>query len=392
MNLDLVLDGRTMLFYSAISMPIFSCIFWRMKRSLAVKGMGFGHFAVGNAMLTLGAILLGLRGIIDFEVSFIGGNGLILAAAAQYVLAVRHFDELPSWRYESEAAIALAFGTALVARSIEDQAIRVAIVTGWMSIACVLGALSLFKNSKKLTKSRAFTIGCFFALAAITAFRAIENLMAHAGEVQLFTATPGAIALYLVGSILCLCLSMGMVAMGTERVQERLIFLSTHDAQTGARSRASFFDLASLEMHRTQRNNYTTAVLMADLDNLKRLNEADGHATGDRALMLFAESIQAILRKEDTLGRYGGGKFLIMLPNTAREDALLVAERIRKVSETIVIKKTAPAGKRQITVSIGVANTHDFGADIEKLILGVDKAMYAAKKAGKNCIRVAEAS
>lgn len=124
-------------------------------------------------------------------------------------------------------------------------------------------------------------------------------------------------------------------------------------------------------------------VLLLDLDRFKALNDAFGHAAGDDVLRKVAELGQARLRPEDTLGRWGGEEFLAVLPGTALEDAVEVAERLRGA----IAEHVFPHGAR-VTVSVGVAQ-REAGETEAALVERADAAQYAAKRAGRNQVQAA---
>lgn len=126
------------------------------------------------------------------------------------------------------------------------------------------------------------------------------------------------------------------------------------------------------------------SVLIIDLDNFKEINDRHGHLTGDRVIVDFSSKVLQILRRGDAVGRYGGEEFLVLLPNTTQEDAYSVADRIRAMAAE-VCSKEVPA----YTVSVGVAPLVTGDTDSATLIDSADKALYSAKKAGKNHVKLA---
>jgi len=145
--------------------------------------------------------------------------------------------------------------------------------------------------------------------------------------------------------------------------------------------------VARNELARCRRFGLTLAVLLLDLDYFKAINDTYGHATGDAALRAFVATATAQLRARDTLGRYGGEEFLVVLPATPCEDARATAERLRAA----VAGTTLEAGghRLRVTTSIGVAEAA--GNDgIDAVLARADTALYQAKAQGRN--RTAAAS
>ena len=164
--------------------------------------------------------------------------------------------------------------------------------------------------------------------------------------------------------------------------------LANHDSLTGALSRRRFFELGTLEHERSQRYGHQLSILMIDLDHFKSVNDLYGHSVGDVVLQTAIEYVDEILRSNDLLGRYGGEEFVVLLPETSAEGAHHTAERIRhKLEATPMFYDTQ---KISITTSIGLASMQA-GESIDQLVDRADAALYAAKRAGRNCVmRAAE--
>lgn len=171
------------------------------------------------------------------------------------------------------------------------------------------------------------------------------------------------------------------------KAQEELQRLAVTDALTGVFNRRQFFVLGEQIFQEALRYKYSLAALMIDADFFKQVNDRHGHAVGDQVLQSLAEHLQSHLRSADVLGRYGGEEFAILMPHTNIDDALQVAERLRlHVGETLV---ETVAGTIQLTLSIGVAGFDpEKHATVDVLVDSADRAMYAAKQAGRNQVCV----
>ncbi len=166
-----------------------------------------------------------------------------------------------------------------------------------------------------------------------------------------------------------------------QRLQEDLERLAHTDALTGLPNRRFFMTQLAGELGRRQRYGHPLSLLMLDMDHFKRINDQWGHAVGDEALRLFADSVQCCLRTQDVAARLGGEEFAILLPETAENVARPVAERIRARMEQTPIATSE--GNVNATVSIGVAEATD-DDDLESLLRRADQALYAAKQQGRN--------
>ncbi|HED19003.1 MAG TPA: diguanylate cyclase [Gammaproteobacteria bacterium] len=155
------------------------------------------------------------------------------------------------------------------------------------------------------------------------------------------------------------------------------------DALTGASSRTSLLRELQNAIARCEKTGQPLAVIMADLDHFKVVNDTEGHLVGDRVLAEVAARIKAALREFDLVGRYGGEEFVVLLENTSPHTAHQIAERIR---QRIGSQPVHAAGQQvEITVSQGIGMWVE-GDDRQSLLKRADEAMYAAKNAGRDCI------
>jgi diguanylate cyclase (GGDEF)-like protein len=167
--------------------------------------------------------------------------------------------------------------------------------------------------------------------------------------------------------------------------RERLHELATRDALTGTYNRRYLEELLRTEVERADRYSRPLTVAMIDVDHFKRVNDTYGHPVGDEVLRAIVSRCQKAIRISDALGRYGGEEFVLVLPETALNEARVVAERVRNsVSGALVV-----VGDRAlpITVSIGLASFQN-KEKAEALLARADKALYAAKAAGRNRLEV----
>ena len=174
------------------------------------------------------------------------------------------------------------------------------------------------------------------------------------------------------------------------RLHEHIKLVGLHDALTGINNRRFFDQRLSEEVSRAQRSGSPLSCLFIDLDHFKRVNDQHGHQAGDAVLKQVSRLLSDRLRQTDVLARYGGEEFIILLADTAREDAALIAEQIRdRVAKAHLV---IPSGKTlNITLSIGVATMLVPGAikDGRQLIAMADQAVYAAKLSGRNRVKQA---
>ncbi|HSF83573.1 MAG TPA: diguanylate cyclase [Anaerolineales bacterium] len=162
------------------------------------------------------------------------------------------------------------------------------------------------------------------------------------------------------------------------------------DTLTGLYNRRGLFELGKREVERAHRFDRPLAAMMLDIDLFKNINDEHGHLTGDRVLANMSGRCAQELRQIDILGRYGGDEFVALLPETDRESARLVAERMRSiVQKAIFAYGTSPV---KVTLSIGIATLSEGCNDLESLIEYADQALYAAKQSGRNRVMVYQQS
>ncbi|WP_029214839.1 bifunctional diguanylate cyclase/phosphohydrolase [Kallotenue papyrolyticum] len=170
-----------------------------------------------------------------------------------------------------------------------------------------------------------------------------------------------------------------------QAANQRLEALATVDPLTGlANHRAIVWQLDS-ELERARRWQQPFALLFLDLDHFKALNDSGGHALGDDTLREFGAVARASLRSFDVLGRWGGEEFVALLPQTGLDDALRLAEGLRAA---VAAHRFTEAGIH-LTCSIGLALYPDDGLERDTLLERADRAMYAAKRLGRNQVRCA---
>ncbi|GAB6197611.1 hypothetical protein PAGU2595_029540 [Lysobacter xanthus] len=124
---------------------------------------------------------------------------------------------------------------------------------------------------------------------------------------------------------------------------------------------------------------------MLDIDGFKAINDAHGHLVGDQVIARVAEACQQALRQADEIARTGGEEFVVLLPDSAVDEARQVAERLRAGVEALDFNDVA-AGLR-VTISLGVTSLIARDAGLPELLARADEALYQAKAAGRNCIR-----
>lgn len=182
----------------------------------------------------------------------------------------------------------------------------------------------------------------------------------------------------------------GYAALAIERAQlyEAMKHQATIDGKTGLYNYQHLLDLLNKEIARSKRYRRTFTMAMLDIDDFKIYNDTYGHLQGDQALQKIAALMRASVREVDVAARFGGEEFLIIMPETHILEAIVVAERIRQNIMKAQIANAGCGPGKVLTVSIGLSIYPGDAAQAQELIAAADRALYQAKRRGKNTIQV----
>jgi diguanylate cyclase (GGDEF)-like protein len=170
--------------------------------------------------------------------------------------------------------------------------------------------------------------------------------------------------------------SQSALALDNAWLLEQMHRMASSDGLTGILNRRSFEESLAREVARATRSGRPLSLVMLDIDHFKRLNDTHGHQMGDQVLCAVARQLSDSMRVSDVVARYGGEEFAILLPDIGADDALPVADRLRRLLE----HTDAPVA---VTASLGVATLAD-GEASDALIAAADAALYESKRAGRN--------
>jgi diguanylate cyclase (GGDEF)-like protein len=283
--------------------------------------------------------------------------------AGEPVLGVLRRIPSLNWAFVAEVPTARAYRQVRTLRNLAIL-ILVALVLGISVIAYQLGLL-IVRPLVRLTRGAAEVAGGDFT---------VDLPPGGGGEVGLLT---------MVFNDMVARLREGRSRLDTanetlRRQNEELERLSVTDGLTGLYNRRRQMEMLATEVERSKRLSHVCAVLMMDVDNFKRYNDAHGHQAGDAVLRGLGAVLRETTREIDCAARYGGEEFFVLLPETDVKEATEVAERIRtQLKERIFL------GGR-VTISIGIAAFPEHGDTPEDLIAAADAALYQAKKEGRD--------
>jgi diguanylate cyclase (GGDEF)-like protein len=192
--------------------------------------------------------------------------------------------------------------------------------------------------------------------------------------------------LFLLFYIVMLTGSTGFILLDKENLDSELLKAASLDGLTGTLNRKTFIARSKDIIFLYARKQEQISYLLIDIDDFKKINDRHGHYVGDIVLQEFADTIRKQLRNYDLLGRYGGEEFAVLLPGTGEKEAIGIAERLRTVIESSSVHADPEV---KYTASIGVSTiTPDKDTNIDILYQLSDRALYTAKKQGKNCCMI----
>jgi diguanylate cyclase (GGDEF)-like protein len=291
---------------------------------------------------------------------------------------------------------------------------RVAASTAWMVLSCYLASFTLRATGLgRLSRAEPLTVrGTWIVLTAGGTFELASLVLVSLG-IYLYTRKRSWSDLIGTGAdnaleLVTLCLGgLAGIALVYQPILVALVFppllllhrnvllkqleeAATKDEKLGIYNFIGWQAIAQRELERAQRTRDTTlGVLMVDLDHFKKVNDVYGHLAGDAVLKAVAATISGQIRGYDSVGRFGGEEFVVLLPGVSEREAVTAAERIRIAVTTVEVTEESDLISG-LSVSIGVALYPGAGNAIEKLISAADAALYRAKNGGRNQVVTAD--
>ena len=383
--MDWQFDVRTALFLGAFLTLLIGVLLFAVRRYFAAALQpSLRWWILGTLAHPLGFLLIGLRSQIPDWLSTVASNTLIALAFAAFAISLRVFNGSPQRRARLYALVgATLLLAAWYTYADRDEALRIGTVS--MLYALLLGssARSIYRRGQVPTVIAHITGTMFLLGTAVMAWRGMVYMFVPAAiPASAFVATPLQIAAYAAGGLLPVVSTIGFLLMCTEFNQQELARAASLDYLTGICNRRAIEDLASRSIAAARRHGVPMAMMIIDVDHFKRINDEFGHQAGDAALIETVTRIRDSLRSEDLVGRLGGEEFVAVMPSTDAASALAAAERMR----CAFAEKAMHIGEREllITVSIGVAVLDAQDQAYSQLLRRSDRAMYAAKTAGRN--------
>ncbi len=349
------------------------------KRALAWWGSA-------HLMRAVSIMLLGLYGSVPDSLSIDLANAVLFGSFALTWCGARVFD-----RRSPEPALALT-GIAIWLVACRMQAftteveLRVLVGSGIVTAYTWAAAYEFWRGRDEALVSRWPAIFMLFAHGTLFLLRTPLGGVAHMAPGNKLAMSGWLELLSLEALLFTISIAFILLAMAKERTEYRHRAAARTDQLTGIANRRGFLEQTAVS-RRAATGTQPAAVLLFDLDHFKSINDQYGHAVGDHTLQIFAGIAKAHVGTAGTVGRWGGDEFIAVLYNTSREIAATVAERVQVAFE----KAAADIDGRLVraTVSTGMAFSSHGPFDLSAILLQADRALYRAKKDGRNRLAIA---
>lgn len=365
---------------------VMSIAMFSVYRSFHKDVRGLGHWSLGLLFLVAGMALFALRGRAPDWLTMLGANAALLWGIGLPMIGTElFFGRRPSWRLYHAVWMVGVAGLAWLLLVAPDFSRRVA----WFSALVLVfyaAQLALVVRHGERHFSSYFFAALMLIQIAVVCTRGVAALLYGADSVDLLKGSPVAALYVATGNVMSLLLNVAFMAVATRRLQTILERRSTLDPLTLVLNRRGFADVYAKEKAQLWRAARPLALMSIDLDHFKSINDRFGHGTGDAVLRHVACQIGEALRESDSVARFGGEEFVVLLPDTRQALALGVAARIRASLCEGRDPQLPP-----YTVSIGVACQATPAETLDALLARADAALYRAKANGRDRIELADA-
>ncbi|WP_460141967.1 GGDEF domain-containing protein [Pseudomonas sp. S2_E01] len=354
-----------------------------------------GQFNRRDGLLTIGSGLLAhalayvgytLYGHAPLWFTYGAANTLLSVALAFYGASLFRIVELPVpwWRVFAPMLLMLGSMISLI-DTLEPRMLAATIV---LMAQCTLIIYWTLRYIPKQGRARMLLIiGSSISLIGL-GMRVVAILGGGAAEMRYDISNLKQTISVSIGTFTAMMISLGLVLLAKERSESLLQRLALRDVLTGILNRRAILEQFAKELERARRDNSYLAVAMVDIDHFKQINDVHGHLAGDEVICHCVNHLTRRLRQSDSIGRYGGEEFLLLLPGTSPDGAVAVLDDVR----ASLVGAPAKFGDTSIDlrISIGVCCVVPDERDTSASLLAqADAALYEAKAMGRNTLRLA---
>lgn len=314
------------------------------------------------------------------------GNSLLSLALAFYSASLfRVREQAVPWRQVFIIPVCMLVGLMLLLDTVEPRMLLATLV---LMLQCTLILYWVRRHVERPGRAHLLLqIGALVSLVGL-GMRAVAVINGTAVEMRYDSSNLKQSISVAIGTVTVMMYSIGLVLMAKERSESRLKHLALRDVLTGTYNRRAILERFAVELDRARGERSSLAVAMIDLDHFKRINDLYGHLAGDEVLCHCVRQLEQRLRHRDSLGRYGGEEFLLLLPQADRNGAMAALQGLR---EAVALSPAHFAGDQimlrfSVGLWCGVPGPHDTTAS---LLAQADAALYQAKAAGRNTVYMA---
>jgi diguanylate cyclase (GGDEF)-like protein len=380
MGLVTMLDNRTLLVCLWLTSFLFALAFARTwKTHPGLRGAGSFSLAFASAALScmLFAFVPASTPLLKF-LNTVVGDCLVCCIFAFMVSGMEQFFAAPRFTRSAWVVVGIASLLVLYYTNVHDSMVARIIVLGLVGcIVRLLIALALLRQTRR-SPLRSLA-GMMIAYSAMSLWQALGTPLRGTPSDYMRSDLIQTSVLFL-DLLFIIASGVLILLMLNDELVLRLEEEAARDFMSGALNRRGVERALLAEMERSRRHGAPLSIALVDLDYFKKINDTQGHAAGDAAIRSVAQAITRSLRAYDHIGRFGGDEFLLLLPDTSPQHAANVLKRIAE--------DVAKGFGDIITLSIGVTAMAERDEESAILLARVDEALYAAKSAGRNCIRI----
>lgn len=389
------LDARALFEISLLFSVLMTIVFFVIARGAGAIVNGLKAFAYAYAAYCVFGVLMLMRGILpDFVTIVIADMALSLAILLIYDGMVQLNGLRRRWHFYQYYLCWCLAGFILFTFVMPSFSGRMTVVMLCMLIVFNM-TLSVLRDRPAKNWQAGEWIVALSLLVSIFAglLRGTESLLYQLdiAETSIFTYQ-GTQALYLLINLLAIVfIALGLIVLSQDRLRADLENIAAQDALTGVQSRRLIMQMLDKLLASVGRQGMPLAILMVDIDHFKQVNDQYGHRAGDEVLVSVVRRLERNIRKDAFIGRFGGEEFLVLLPDTDARQLELIAERLRRL---VAQGRYNYRGQMiQVTISIGaMVVTKDNVSEHEDPLLLADKALYTAKRQGRDCVVIYEES